>query len=124
MTKFNLSSLTAPKPIKKHSRKNLSLILELLAAVINELDLKPDDIVTSEQLEKVIRDSKLAHKWDLTSGSGGSGLDKRALGLRRAIGDLLGGHGLHLQKCKGGYAIPSKLPVVEDDCLIKGAVYK
>jgi hypothetical protein len=111
----------AQQPAAKGGRKNMGIVLECLTAAIKELGWKPGDRFEGCVIAKVLKDSGLDIRWQLTDTPGDTH------GLARAIGDLLGGHGMHLRRpdgTRGIYIVPDELPVVENDCMIKPAVYK
>ena len=114
---LDLSGVTTKRPAIK-SRKNLNVVGEIITKIKNKKDgRKPGSIITSREVEDVVRKSNLTHLWQ------SSGSSKDTLGLRRSIGDLLGGHGLGLKKTKKGYVIPNRMPVLDGDDLVEKAIY-
>lgn len=102
------------------SRKNLGLVYALLVDLLDKGELKPGGIVDTDVLWRIVRDAGLADKW------------KRAftrqddLGVKRAIGDIIGGSGFRFKKidgCHGKYLMPDILPKIVDDCMIEPPVY-
>lgn len=114
-TTFDFSGDNQKQPIRfVRRRRNASLAVEYL----KQSGLKPDDTIYTRRMARVIVDSGLAHKWNLTSNPGDE------FGLQRALGDLIGGHGLHLIRISTGqYRMPKELPETKGDLIIKDAVY-
>jgi hypothetical protein len=110
----------AQQPAAKGGRKNLGIVRECLEAAIKELGWKPGDRFEGSVIAKVLADSGLDTRWQLSNTPGDTH------GLARAVGDLLGGHGMQLQRpegTRGIYIVPNELPVVKNDCMTKPAVY-
>jgi len=85
---FQISRLAAP-------RKNLWRVIE----IVNHFAQGGNLQIQSANLERAIKRMGWGRYWDSTSG-------KDTYGLQRALGDLLGNHGLKLPKAgrvKGGY---------------------
>ena len=106
-----------PRYIRK--RKNLSNIYEVLKFGLENGNIKEGTILdTRELVNGVLRD--FVDKWfDRASLRGDDA------GPTRSVGDLLGKHGLNLRKVRNRqYVMPFELPVVEDDKVLKEAVYR
>lgn len=100
------------------TRKNLSNIHAALTKMLRNKQIKPGDRISSSFVVSVIG-IETCNQWFNRA-------DWRCddVGPARSIGDLLGGHGLQLRKSKPGvYVVPSKLPVIKNDCLLEHAVY-
>jgi len=116
----DLSDLEERIPIRK--RKNLSNITEWLQEQIDKGVYEVGSIITAKMVYALIPDDLIEEWFDRDEAR----VDDH--GPTRSIGDLIGAHGLNLRKadnstkCKK-YVIPSKLPVVENDCLYEEAVY-
>lgn len=102
-------------------RKNLKLVLNTIEAMREEGKLRPYSVlsseysITSEQLEVEIKLRGLENKWDRDLNAADDD------GLKKTLGDLLGGSGLNFRKSGSSgssayeFWIPQRLPVVNDD---------
>ena len=106
-----------PKRMYIRKRKNLSRITNILEQAMKDGIIEPGSIIDTRNLSDALGDE--ASQWFNRSYERG---DEN--GPTRALGDLIGGHGLHLRRvapCR--YLIPTKLPTVSNDHLTEEAVY-
>lgn len=97
-------------------RKNLSWITELLAT-LQQTVIKPGQVIDTRQLAIALGD-EVNLVFDRKDERGDD------TGPTRALGDLIGGHGLCLRKvAPSRYLMPTKLPIVQNDRLIEEAQY-
>ncbi len=100
------------------SRKNLSSICGVLQESLDGGHLQPGMLFTARNVADAIGEKQL-DIWFVRK----SLMDNS--GPTRSIGDLLGSHGLMLNRGykRGTFVFPNKLPVVENDCMYEHAVY-
>lgn len=120
MCRFDLDAFDRkPYVVALRTRKNLGAIHRLLTELHGRNKLLAGDTFTASQLLATISPEDIDRLWDRDPEA------RDDSGPAKAMGDILGGHGLRLRRqcARGKFIMPKKLPVVVGDSVTADAIY-
>lgn len=122
---FSILTVAPAAPVGAQ-RKNLGFFHRLLSVAMSKGFIKPGDKIYTRRITEMLAEQGLLDRLFTRLANGPKVADPaRAIdGAARAVGDILGGHGLRSRRVGvGRYLAPQSLPTVEGDRVLSSPVY-